>query len=166
MTIARPALPAVGQVLWTALLLGAVAAVCIRQSAPAHGDDFVQDYVSARAFLAGEPPYHDAAGLRERFRFLPHRPPLPLHPHPPLALPLAVPFAVSPVATALLAHQVRQVVCLSLTWNGACRTFARGGWVAATLGGAIGAWSPVWQGLDWGQPVGFVALTTLLLWRA
>src|SRR5262245_14303444 len=118
MTIARPALPAVGQVLWTALLLGAVAAVCIRQSAPAHGDDFVQDYVSARAFLAGEPPYQDAAGLRERFGFLPHGQPLPLNPHPPLAILLVVPFAVFPFATAFLAHQVVQVVCLSLAWNG------------------------------------------------
>jgi len=162
----RPALPAVGQVLWTAALLGAVAAFCIRQSAPANGDDFVQDYVSARAFLAGEPPYQDAAGLRERFGFPPHGQPLALNPHPPLAVLLVVPFAAFPFSTALLAYQVVQVVCLAWAWNGACRTFARGGWLAATFGGLVGAWSPVWQGLDWGQPVGFVALATLLLWRA
>src|SRR5262249_15817581 len=156
----------VGHVLWTAILLGAVAAISIRQSAPAHGDDFVQDYVSARAFLAGERPYQDAAGLRERYGFLPAGQPLPLNPHPPLAVLLVVPFAAFPFPIAFVTYQAAQVLCLAWAWNGACRTFARGRWVAATLGGLIGAWSPVWQGWDWGQPVGFVALTTLLLWRA
>jgi hypothetical protein len=165
MTMARQALPAVGQVLWTAVLLGAAATVCIRQSVSANGDDLVQDYVSARVFLAGEPPYQDAPGLRTRYGFPPFGQPLPLNPHPPFAVLLVVPFASVAFSTALLAYQIVQVLCLAWAWNGACRTFARGGWLAATLGGPFGAWSPVWQGLDWGQPVGFVALATLLLWR-
>ena len=91
---------------------------------------------------------------------------MPHNPHPPLAVVLAVPFAPVAFPTAFLAYQVAQVLCLAVTWTIACRTFARGGWLAASLGGLVGLWSPVWQGLDWGQPVGFVALATVSLWLA
>jgi hypothetical protein len=159
-------LAAVGQTLWTALLVGGLAAVCIRQTAPAHGDDFVQDYVSAKALLAGEPSYQDGDALRAQYGFGPAGQPVPHNPHPPLAVVLAVPFAPFPFPTAFLAYQVVQVLCLATAWTLACRAFARGGWLAASLGGLVGMWSPVWQGLDWGQPVGFVALTTVALWLA
>jgi len=156
---------AAARVVWTAALLGGVAAICIGRSA-GQGDDFVQDYIGGRLWLSGEPPYQDMAAMRERFGFQPAGQPVARNPHPPLAVLLAVPFAWLPFESAFLAYQVTQVLCLAWAWNGACRTFARSGWGPATLGGLLGVWSPVWQGLDWGQPVGFVAATALVLWRS
>jgi hypothetical protein len=154
-----------GRVVWTATLLGGVSALCIGRSA-GQGDDFVQDYIGGRLWLNGEPPYQDMPAMRERFGFQPAGQPVARNPHPPLAILLAAPFAWLPFESAFLAYQVAQVLCLAWAWNASCRTFARGGWGPATLGGLLGVWSPVWQGLDWGQPVGFVAVTALLLWRA
>jgi hypothetical protein len=150
--------------LWTSILIGGLATVCVGKSA-AHGDDLVQDYVSARAGIAGEPPYQDAAELRERFGFPPAGQPVSRNPHPPVSILLVAGVAWLPFPTALLVYQVVQVLALGVTWKGACRMFARGGWGAATLGGALGLWAPVWQGLDWGQPIGIVAATSLLLWQ-
>jgi hypothetical protein len=150
---------------WTGGLMGALAAACIGRSA-GHGDDFIQDYLGAKLLLAGEAPYQDMATIRARFGLPPTLYPLPRNPHPPLAILLAVPVAGLPFGPALLAYQVAQIAALAWTWGAACRTFGRDGWGAATLGGLLGAWTPAWQGLDWGQPVGFIAATALLLWRA
>jgi len=151
--------------LWTAALMGGLALICIGRSA-GHGDDFIQDYLGARLLLAGESPYQDMATTRERFGLPPTLLPLPRNPHPPVAVLLALPMAGLPFDQAFLAYEVVQIAVLSWTWGAACRTFGRDGWGAATAGGLLGVWTPVWQGLDWGQPVGFVALTALLLWRA
>jgi Glycosyltransferase family 87 len=152
------------QVLVTAGLIGGLAALAVGQSA-AHGDDLVQDYVSARAWLSGEYPYQDAAELRERFGFPPAGQHLARNPHPPLSIVLAATVAWLPFETALHIYQVFQVLGLAAAWHWACRTFARGGWLAAAVGGLLGLWSPIWQGLDWGQPVGVIALFTALLWH-
>jgi hypothetical protein len=153
------------QTVWTAALIGGLATVCIGRAA-GRGDDFIQDYLGAKVLLLGEPPYQDSATVRARFGLPPTGQALTQNPHPPLAVLLALPFAGLPFETAFLAYQVVQVLCVAWAWGVACRTFARGGWTIATLGGLLGGWTPVWQGLDWGQPVGFVAAGAVILWRA
>jgi Glycosyltransferase family 87 len=159
-----PGAAGVAQALWTAALVGGLATLCIGRSA-GHGDDFIQDYLGARLWLAGEPAFQDLTELRDRLGFPPAKKAVGNNPHPPLAVILAAPFAGRPFPEALFAYQVVQVLGIAWAWTGACRTFARGGWGTATLGGLLGLWAPVWQGLDWGQPVGFVAVAAVVLWR-
>jgi hypothetical protein len=151
------------QALITAGLIGGLAALAVGQSA-AHGDDLVQDYVSARAWLAGEYAYQDAAELRERFGFPPAGQHVGRNPHPPLSVVLGAPFAWLPFETALPIYQSFQVLLLALAWHLGCHIAGCAGWPAAAAGGLLGLWSPVWQGLDWGQPVGAIALFATLLW--
>ena len=152
------------RILLTAVLLGAAAAWSLSDP-KAHGDDLVQDYLSARAWLRGEDPYQDLVEMRRREGFPPNGgEPLHHNPHPPLAVLLTAPFAWLPFPRALLAVQGLQVLALAIAWNWAWRRFGRGGWAEAAAGGLLGLWSPVWQGLDWGQPVGLIALGTAGLW--
>ena len=39
------------------------------------------------------------------------------------------------------------------------------GWMWSIAGGAWGLWAPVWQGVAWGQPVGFLMLAIVGIWR-
>jgi hypothetical protein len=151
----------------TFLVLWATSSWALRESR-AFGDDLVQDYVSARAFLAGDSPYQPLDGLRERAGF----PPRPDHvmvrynPHPPGAVLLTVPFAAGDFGTALDRVRLAQLVALAVAWAIVFRLVARPipGWLWAVLGGGFGVWAPVWQGLDWGQPVGVLALAAAGIW--
>ena len=154
------------QVLVTAALIGGLATAAIGKSA-AHGDDFIQDYLSARLWLSGQYPYPDLPPLREQFGFPPTGTALHVgsNPHPPLAVLLAAPVAGLPFDSALGIYQVCQVLALAVMWHWACQRFTRGGWLITAGGGLLGLWAPVWQGLDWGQPIGFIALGAMVLWH-
>lgn len=151
----------------TFAVLYATTFLTLRQSR-AHGDDLVQDYVSARAWLNGESPYQTLTELRERVGFLP----VPGHvlvrynPHPPGAILLTAPFAWMEFSTALWWVRAVQLLAVALTWSITHRLFAPPGspWVWALLGGLFGLWAPLWQGLDWGQPVGVLALAVVVVW--
>ncbi|HYH66379.1 MAG TPA: hypothetical protein VD866_16925, partial [Urbifossiella sp.] len=124
----------------------------------AHGDDLVQDYVSARALRDGLSPYLPLDDLRDRAGF----PPRPGHvmvrhnPHPPGAVLLTVPFAGADFGAALDRVRLAQLAALAVAWALCFRLAAPPlpGWTWALVGGGFGLWAPVWQGLDWGQPVG------------
>jgi hypothetical protein len=147
-------------------VLALAAACCITAAASkADGDDFVQDYVSARAWLSGENAYRDLNAMRVANGF-PRNEQIPFNPHPPLAILLATPFAFSHFAFALRLYQCCQILTLASAWVLTLR-LALAMWpsLPVVAGGAmvIGLWPPVWQGLDWGQPVGFLALATLAI---
>jgi len=158
---------AIGQVLVTSALLAGLASLALRSS-KAHGDDLVQDDVSARAWLDGESPYRPLGELRQRAGF----PPVPGHvlvrhnPHPPGAVLLTVPFAGADFGTALTLVRGAQILALAIAWAVAYRLFAPPvpWWAWAAAGGVFGLWAPFWQGLDWGQPVGVLALAVAVLW--
>lgn len=134
-----------------------------------NGDDLVQDYLSARALLAGEDPYQPLQPLREtmglptaeRFRMK-----ADYNPHPPVAVLLTIPVACLPFDEAYRVFRVIQIVLLAVAWVWACRS-ARVQRPIATVGGglALGLWPPVWGGLDWGQPVGLMGLLAVALWH-
>ena len=134
----------------------------------AHGDDLIQDYVSARALRDGLSPYLPLDDLRDRAGF----PPRPGHvmvrynPHPPGAVLLTVPFAGADFGAALDRVRVAQLAALAVAWA-LCFWLAAPplpGWAWALVGGGFGLWAPVWQGLDWGQPVGVLALAAAGMW--
>jgi hypothetical protein len=151
----------------TFLALWATSSWALRESR-AHGDDLVQDYVSARAFREGVSPYLPLDDLRDRAGF----PPRPGHvmvrfnPHPPGGILLTVPFAGADFGAALDRVRLAQLAALAAAWVIAYRLFAPPlpGWVWALLGGGFGVWAPVWQGLDWGQPVGVLTLAAAAVW--
>jgi hypothetical protein len=151
----------------TFLVLWATSSWALRESR-AHGDDLVQDYVSARGLLDGLSPYRPLDELRERAGF----PPRPGHvmvrhnPHPPGAVLLTVPLAGSDFGTALQRFRLIQLVALAAAWALLYRLAAPPlpGCVWALIGGGFGVWAPVWQGLDWGQPVGVLALAATTIW--
>jgi hypothetical protein len=154
-----------GSILVTSLLLGATVAWSLRQP-KAWGDDLVQDYLSAQALLRGEDPYQDLVLMREQGGFPPNGgEPLHVNPHPPVAILLTIPYTSLPFEKALLVSQIVQILALGIAWNWAWIRFDRGGWIAAFAGGLLGFWAPVWQGIDWGQPIGLIALSTMILWH-
>lgn len=151
----------------TFALLLATTPFTLRRS-NARGDDLVQDYVSARAWLDGESPYQPLNRLRERAGFEPQRDDVMVrhNPHPPGAVLLTVPFARLDFEDALRAVRTAQLAALALAWAVGYRLFAPpvSWWKWAAAGGLFGLWTPVWQGLDWGQPVGFLALAVAGIW--
>jgi hypothetical protein len=130
--------------------------------------DLPQDYASARAWLDGDSPYLPLGTLLVRYGFPP--PPADVmvgtNPHPPVAVLLTAPYALSDFETALAAVRWTQLAALALTWALCFEMFRPPvpGLVWALLGGAFGLWAPVWQGLAWGQPVGLLALGTVGIW--
>lgn len=128
------------------------------------GDDFIQDYLSARAWLKGGDPYGDLNQMRTKAGFRPN-PKIPHNPHPPTSIVLAAPVSLLPFRIAVRCYQVLQVVLLAITWIWTCVFIGRADTKMAIMGGVlIGIWSPVWQGLEWGQPAGCFSLVTVVLW--
>jgi|SRR5579883_1999851 len=163
----KPILRLSAQIAITFAILITTTYFTLRQSR-AHGDDLVQDYVSARAWIAGESPYQTLNQLREQAGF----PPVPDHvlvrfnPHPPGAILLTAPLARTDFATALWWERGLQLLAFALTWAIAHRLFnpPSSPWLWAVIGGLFGVWAPLWQGLDWGQPVGVLALVVIAVW--
>lgn len=163
----KPLLRLLAQTAITFVVLLSTTYFPLRQSR-AHGDDLVQDYVSARAWIAGESPYQTLNQLREQAGF----PPVPDHvrvrfnPHPPGAILLTAGLARMDFATALWWGRGLQLLALALTWAIAYRLFdpPTSPWLWALIGGLFGVWAPLWQGLDWGQPVGVLALVVIAAW--
>ena len=130
--------------------------------------DLPQDYTSARALLHGDDPYESLFTLQPKHGLDP--PPddvmVKSNPHPPVAVLVTLPYAPLDYDTALRAVQWTQLVLLALVWALCFEMFRPPvpGWVWAVAGGLLGLWSPVWQGVLWGQPVGLLAVGTLLLW--
>lgn len=149
--------------LLTAGLLGGLLVVPL-WSSRGLGDDLVQDYVSARAWLRGEDPYQDLQPMRGAVgRPQYTEPRVPHNPHPPLGILMAVPVAGLPFESAWRIMQVLQVVALAFAWNWAGAGLGLGGWRFAAAGGLLALWGPVWQGIDWGQPVGVLTLFAVAL---
>jgi hypothetical protein len=132
------------------------------------GRDLPQDYVSARAWLDGDSAYLPLTELYDRYGFPPAESDVKVryNPHPPVAILLTIPFAVTRFEIAVRLVVWTQVVALAFTWVLSYELFRPrvSGWVWALAGGAFGFWAPVWQGLAWGQPIGFLALSTLGIW--
>ncbi|WP_439623191.1 hypothetical protein [Gemmata sp.] len=130
--------------------------------------DLPQDYTSARALLHGGDPYESLFTLQPKHGLDP--PPgdvmVKSNPHPPVAVLITLPYAGLDYDTALRAVQWTQLVILALVWAVCFEVFRPPlpGWAWALAGGLLGLWSPVWQGVMWGQPVGLLAAGTLLLW--
>ncbi|MFO0800140.1 MAG: glycosyltransferase family 87 protein [Gemmataceae bacterium] len=151
----------------TFVALWVTSSFALRES-HAHGDDLVQDYVSARALRDGLSPYLPLDELRDRAGL----PPRPGHvlvthnPHPPGAILLTLPFAADEFGTALVRVRLMQLAALAAAWAVCFRLAAPPlpGWAWALVGGGFGLWAPVWQGLDWGQPVGVLALAAAGIW--
>lgn len=128
------------------------------------GEDFIQDYVSARAWLAGDSPFHDHDELRRRFGIPAqagtHR--IEANPHLPMSILLALPLGTLPFQQAVVANRLLQLL-LAGAAVAVLMTNRRWFW-SAVLGFCVGAWPPFWQGLDWGQPVGFFLLLISAFW--
>jgi Glycosyltransferase family 87 len=77
---------------------------------------------------------------------------------------LTLPFAGLPFATAFLACKSVNIVALALAWNLAWLSFGRLTRLSVLAGGLVGLWAPLWQGLDFGQPVGLIALGMMVVW--
>ena len=88
------------------------------------------------------------------------------NPHPPVAILLTIPMATARFEVAVQLIVWTQLVALALTWVLCFELVVARilGWAWAAAGSAFGFWAPVWQGLAWGQPIGFLALTTLGIW--
>ena len=133
------------------------------------GEDLVQDYLSARALLAGEDPYQPLPPLRERAG-LTAGPQFEMkaeyNPHPPVAVFLAVPVARLPFDQACQVHPILQIILLAGSWVWAWRLAGIRNTVFIVAGAAaLSLWPPVWGGLDWGQPTGMLALLSVALWH-
>src|SRR5262245_40185612 len=161
----------VGLVAEIALAVGALAAsiVILAPKPQTGGEDLAQDYLSARALLAGEDPYQPLQPLRDRMgipagaRF---RMKAEYNPHPPAALILTLPLAGLSFEHAYRVFRAVQVLGLAAAWVWACRRNGAGSSATIVVGGAaLGLWPPVWGGLDWGQPVGVLALLAVALWE-
>jgi hypothetical protein len=130
--------------------------------------DLPQDYASARAWLDGDSAYRPLGELLVRYGFPPPDPAVMVktNPHPPVAILLTVPYAFTDFEAALEWVRWTQLVAIALTWALCYQMFRPPipGWLWAVAGGAFGLWAPVWQGLAWGQPVGLLALATILIW--
>jgi hypothetical protein len=149
--------------LLTAAILGGLLVVPL-WSSRGFGDDLVQDYVSARAWLRGEDPYQDLQPLRETIgRPQYTMPRVPHNPHPPLGILLAAPVAGFSFETAWRITQAVQALALALAWTWAGARLGQKSWKFAAAGGLLALWGPVWQGIDWGQPVGLLALMAVAL---
>ncbi|HKA07062.1 MAG TPA: hypothetical protein VKD71_07370 [Gemmataceae bacterium] len=160
----------VGLVAEIALAVGALAAsiVILAPKPQTGGEDLVQDYLSARALLAGEDPYQPLQPLRGRMG-LPASTQFEMkseyNPHPPIAVLLSVPIAWLPFDEAYRVHCVIQVVLLGVAWVFCCRLAGIRSPALSVAGGTLlGLWPPVWGGLDWGQPVGVLAILAVALW--
>ena len=130
-----------------------------------NGEDLIQDYLSARALLRGEDPYQDLVRMRSENGFPPTLPdPVPSNPHPPFAFFIVVPFASADYTKSYTAFVIANLLALSVAWNGAWAMFGRVTWWTAAIGGLLAGWGPVFQGLDFGQPSGFLALGVLGFW--
>jgi len=133
------------------------------------GEDLVQDYLSAWAWMAEEDPYQPLPPLRERAG-LPASPQFEMkaefNPHPPFAVFLAAPVAGLPFDRAYQVHRLLQIVLLAGSWVWACRLAGVRNPVVGVAGAAaLSLWPPVWGGLDWGQPTGMLALLSVALWH-
>lgn len=130
--------------------------------------DLPQDYVSARAWLDGDSAYRPLSELYDRYGFPPAADDVMVryNPHPPVAILLTVPVALASYANAIQLVLWTQLIALALTWMLSYELFhpSVSAWIWSLAGGAFGFWAPVWQGLAWGQPVGFLALATLGIW--
>jgi hypothetical protein len=152
-----------------ALVLGACQLVL--PVSKTNGEDWVQDYLSARALLRGEDPYQDLPAMR-RAAGIPSTAtdPVPVNPHPPGAFLWLLPLGAMDYPASFLTLRVLNGLALGFAWNGAWVVFARPGgrawWGLAAAGGAFGFWGPVYQGFDFGQPSGLLALAALGLWVA
>jgi hypothetical protein len=151
----------------TFAVLTAATLLALRQSL-ANGADLVQDHVAARAWLDGESPYLTLDELRVRTGLSPgqHDVLVRYNPHPPGAILLTAPYARADFKPALLWHRATQLLAVALTWVIAFHLFRPpvSMWLWAVLGGLFGLWTPLWQGLDWGQPVGLLALAVGGVW--
>jgi hypothetical protein len=157
----------VGPTLVTFLLLLGIATWTLR-SAQARGGDLPQDYTSAKALLAGESPYQSLRELLVRHGFIAHESQIKVgtNPHPPGAILLTLPYAGMDFETALTWVRWTQLLALAVAWSICFRLFRPplSPWLWAAIGGAFALWSPVWQGLDWGQPIGLLALVVAGCW--
>src|SRR5262245_23506589 len=166
MTTDRRAFRFVLEVALTAAALGASLAL-IAPRPWILGEDLVQDYVSARALLAGEDPYQPLQPLREqmglptpdRFTMKAER-----NPHPPMSVLLATPVAWLPFERAYPVVRVIQIVLLAIGWVWGSSIAGVRSLPWSVVGGLVlGVWPPVWGGLDWGQPTGLIALLSVSL---
>ena len=167
MTTVRRAARFVLEIALTAAALGAfgVGSASLRTN----GEDLVQDYASARAMLASEDPYQPLQPLRERMQ-LPaserYKMKAEHNPHPPVAVLLTLPVAGLSFERAYLVTSIIQIVFLAVAWVWACWLAGLRGLHWPVAGGlALGLWPPVWGGLDWGQPIGLIAVLSVGLFH-
>jgi hypothetical protein len=162
---------------WAVTFVGLLGATTFNTTpSKGRGDDFVQDYVSARAWRHGADPYGDLVKLRVTAG-LPFYDAVPINPHPPAAWLIVLPLTFFSFPTSLALLKLINLGCLSFVWQlatrdwflgKATRGWRIGRWPADLAGGALlGSWAPVYQGYDWGQPVGILAvLVAATVWLA
>lgn len=154
------------------LLLGGLAGALLiaeRLKPPfLHGGDLAQEYVMARAILAGVDPYLPLPELDERF--MPVKSARPAHPtpHTPALALLAAPFGSIGYEGTVIAWLLVELACLLATawllarWWGAPSNAL---WIVALAWAALG-WSPVWVGFTIKQFSFLFVLLLLASWLA
>jgi len=151
------------RVLLTTALLGFISLFPLRNSV-GQAEDYIQDYCSAQAWLKGEDPYQDLLEMRRTSGFDGPGNIVAYNPHPPLAVLLTVPFSYLSFYLSWRVQQGVQLFVLAIAWNWAGKLFGYRSWRFSALGGLTVLWAPIWQGLDWGQPVGIIAFLAVMLW--
>jgi hypothetical protein len=153
--------------LTSAALIGSL--VLIAPPPMNHGEDLVQDYVSARAILAGVDPYQPLQPLRERMQ-LPTSEQFAMraeyNPHPPLCILLTAPLTSLSFDNAFLVCRMIQILLLAIAWVWGSSLAGVRSLAWSMVGGLVlGVWPPVWGGLDWGQPTGLIAFLSVGLFH-
>ncbi|QVL33138.1 DUF2029 domain-containing protein [Telmatocola sphagniphila] len=132
-----------------------------------NGEDLVQDYLSARAWIRDGNPYADLVRMRAENGFPPTEPdPVLSNPHPFFAIILVVPISGLHFPTAFLIWKILNCLALGAAWTIAWELFSKNTWKTLFGAGWVGLWAPVWQGLDFGQPTGVLCLLGIFLWKA
>jgi len=138
---------------------------------PGYGTDLIQDYAAALVWLDGGFAYTELATLHARIGI--EGPDASVrvrhNPHPPAAILVTVPFAwqVPEFAKAIWLFPYWQLGFVALGWHWARSLVPRpvNPWLWAILGSLIAVWTPLWQGLQWGQPGGLLLLLAVGTWQ-
>lgn len=152
------------------IILAAIFYFGLGLQSPIHGDDFVQDYVSAWAMQHHAHPYDPHGALRAAAGVpFDERVVVVTNPHPPGAVILTLPFVwLGHIDQAMYGLEWAQLVFLALAWNWLRLLHAApvSGWLWAGLGGVLAFWAPIWEGIQIGHPCGLLALFATAIWWA
>ena len=130
--------------------------------------DFLADYLSARALLAGIDAYENLPEIATRVGVDPVPSHLPHpNPHPPTAILVSAPFALVEFESAALLWLVSEIVLLFAAFCVLLRTLGVRRWLllSALMTVAVACWPVVFYELAFGQWMTLILLLMTLSWR-